>query len=115
MEFKWIYGNDLAILDSVVAEKGWTPIPKSSMALIAVDKDGLAGFHVLRVVSHPEPLWVRFDKRGTGLAAELADGMSKFLEETGTEGFMCVADSPEAVKLCESLGMRLVTNPVYIK
>ena len=114
MIVKWLHGDDLKDLESVVHERGWTPIPSSSVALAIFDNKGLAGFHVLQMVPHPEPLWVREDLRSTGLAKELASSMYKFIEETNTTGFMVVADDPVAAKLCELFGMKLVTSPVYM-
>lgn len=115
MEIKHITGQHLRILDPIFGEMGWSQLPQSSIAIVAMDDKGVAGFHVLQLRPHAEPLYVRQDKVGTGLGAQLAGLMSDFLRETETEGFMAIADTPEAEKLCESFGMRRITSPVYMK
>ena len=110
---KWLSGEDLEVINPIIEERGWTPPPKSALVLACFDEQGLAGFHVLRLVPHAEPLWVRKDLRGTGLATELAAEMHNFLVETGTHGFMVIADDPAAAQLCERFGMVKVTSPVY--
>lgn len=112
---KWITGTHLGILDGIIKEQGWTPIPLNSMALVKIDERGIAAFHILQMKAHPEPLYVREDMRGTGLAADVAQEMANFLEATGTNSFICIADKPEVAKLCESLGMRRIDSPVYVK
>ena len=99
----------------MVEAEGWSPLPPTSLAYAAFDAIGLAGFYALQLRPHVEPLWVREDMRGTGLAATLVDVMSKFLEATNTRGFIVIADTPEAVKLCEHYGMRRVIAPVFIR
>ena len=116
MEVKWLQGEELEVLQPIVEKRGWTPLHPAAVARVAFDSEGLVcGFHVLQLRPHPEPLWVREDMRGTGLAGDLAGDMHHFLEETLTAGFMCIADSPEAEKLCKSFGMKKVEKPVYVK
>jgi hypothetical protein len=115
MQTVFLTGDDLKILSPIFEEKGWSPLPISSVAIVMMDDKGVAGFHALQVVAHPEPLWVRPDMEGTGLAADLAGEMNDFLDSTNTNRIMCIADSPHAAKLCESLGMKLVSSPVYIR
>lgn len=110
----WIHGEDVHLLDDIVAANGWTPLNSSSLALVAMDDDGIAGFHVLRLVPIPT-LWVRPDLRGSRLALELAEDMEKFLTDTNSKGFIVIADDPASAKICEKFGMRRITSPVYIR
>lgn len=114
--YKWIFGSELESLEPILAERGWSSLnDKTARALVALDSSNtLIGFHVLQLFPHAEPLWVRKDMRGSGLAEELADRMMEFLAQVGARGFMVVADSPAAIQLCEKHGMRKVNSPVYL-
>lgn len=111
----WVKGEDIHMLDDIIAQEGWSPISESAIAQVAIDEKGIAGFHILQVKSHPEPLFVRPDLRGTSLAVELATNMKAFLDTMGITNFIVVADDPAMARLCEKFGMRLVTSPVYVK
>ncbi len=117
LTFKWITGGDqLQCLRQVIQDQGWTPIPDSAVAYVAFDEAGkVAGFHILQLKPHAEPLYVRPDMEGTGLSGDLAGAMAQFLHDTQTDSFMAIADTPEAEKLCKSFGMTKVDSPVYIK
>jgi len=115
MKKVWLLGEDILVLNDVIEREGWTQVNTSNVAVAAVDRDGIAGFHILRTMPHPEPLWIRPDKRNTGLAEELANDMYNFLKDTNTPSYMVVADTPEAVKLCEHFGMKRIESPVYLK
>lgn len=115
MEFRWIQGEDIKILNDIVESQGWSPIPSTSIAFVAFDDEGLAGFHILQMRPHPEPLYVRPDLEGSGLSADLAGAMAQFLKDTNTNGFICIADTPEAEKLCKKFGMQKVSSPVYVR
>ncbi len=110
----WLHGDDVHMLDDIIAHEGWTPLDANAVALTAIDDNGVAGFHVLHLVPIPT-LWVRPDLRGTSLAVDLATDMEKFLTDTNSKGFIVIADSPVSAKMCEKFGMRLVTSPVYIR
>ncbi len=116
MEFKWIYGEEmLAMLQPVIEHQGWTPLnPYTARALVAMEEGILCGFSVIQLFPHAEPMWVETDLRGSGLAEELATRMKKYLDDTQTRGYMVIADSPFAVKLCEERGMKRLTSPVYM-
>lgn len=114
MTLEWFKGNDCEPVTKVLEQEGWTPINEEALVLVAMDDQGLASFHVLRVVPHAEPLWVRPDLRGTTLAVRMATEMAKFLKDSRTHGVMVVADDPTVAKICESLGMRRIASPVYL-
>jgi len=113
MTLEWLKGEDLGVLAPIIEQEGWTPLPSSAMALAAFDENGLAGFHVLRLHPHAEPLWVRPDLRVGQVAFKLAAEMFNFLQETKSP-VMVIADSPVVAKMCEKFGMRKVDSPVYI-
>lgn len=112
---RWLKGSNIHIVDPIIEAQGWTPLPDSTILLIAFDEKGIAGFHALRMVPHPEPLYVREDLRDGELSSELAADMSKFLDDTGTNGIMVVAENAAAEDLCKSLGMKKLTSPVYVR
>lgn len=120
--YEWITAGTDAYMkqvDDIITAKGWTPLNDlASRVHIAVDSkrgNKLAAFHVLQLFPHCEPLWVDPDYLGAGLADIMADKMLHFMiDEMHARGFMVIADSPHAVKLCEDRGMRRVTSPVYV-
>lgn len=114
--YTWIDGGALIALEPILAANGWTSLNgKTARALVAHDGTKLAGFHILQMLPHAEPLYVAPEYRGTGVALELAARMDVFLEDISCRAFMVVADTPEAVHLCEAHGMKLITSPVYLK
>ena len=103
-------------IDAIIKRSGWIPINDHvAKILVAIDAGSVVGFHVLQMFPHAEPLWVDPAYRGEGVAEELADRMLEFLDSIGARGFMVIADSPHAEKLCKERGMKRVTSPVYIK
>ena len=119
MIFEWIEGRTeskfVEKVNEILLNRGWTPLNGATARILCAFEDGaLAGFHVLQLVPHCEPLWVEASYRGTGLAEELADRMLDFMREMNARGFMVIADTPEAQKLCEERGMKKVTSPVYM-
>lgn len=116
MNFQWVTGDKAVFLNPTIQALGWTPITEASVARIAFDEKGeLAGFYILQPRPHAEPMWVRPDLRGSSLAHDLAGDMEDFLESTNVQGFMCIAETPEAIRLCEKFGMKRVTHPVYMR
>lgn len=120
--FRWIDGQtasdaDWDRIESLLATRGWMSLARMvSRILLAETSDGkIAGFQVLQLVPHTEPLFVAPSARGTGLAEELTDRMYTFLTEVNVRGFMAVAESKFAEELCEKHGMKQVAYPVYVK
>ncbi len=114
--FKWLNGQECCEwLNEVMARKGWAELnPQTARALVAYKDERIVGFIVIQLFPHAEPLYVDPEFRGTGLADELADRMYEFLKEVRTRGYMVVAESPFAEKLCEARGMKRVNYPVYL-
>ena len=117
--YRWIDGpiatdSDWDLIESVLAERGWTSLNRqTTRILVAEDEGKLAGFLVLQLFPHLEPLYVDKDHRATGLAEELSDRMIKFMTEAGARGWISIADSPHAEALCKREGMTLVKSKVY--
>ena len=115
IEYRWIEGDELAILDPVILSRGWTPLNHlTSRAICAFHGGLLIGFQVLQLFPHVEPLYVERDYRALGITEALVDRMSAFLQESKARGFMVVADSPHVIRLCESYGMKRIMEPVYL-
>jgi len=110
----YLTGDEALILNPIIEQEGWTPINRDSIAIVAKDEDGIAGFFILRSIPHAEPMWIRPDLRKTSLAMSLASGMEQFLKETSTHGVVVIADNPVVQRMCESFGMRRVDSPVFI-
>lgn len=114
MNVGWIKGDELDQLSPIFLQEGWSPLPKSAMAILAFDGEGIAGFHVLRPHPFAGPAWVRPDKRGGPLAVILAKHVNELIEDSGSP-VIVVADNPVVAKMCELFGMRRVESPVYIR
>lgn len=101
----------------IIEAIGWTRLNDSTTLIcrIAKNEQGrIIGFYPLQLFPHAEPLWVASDYRGSGVAEQLAEDMRKFLQDAKCRGFMVVADSVHAQKMCESFGMERVQSPVYV-
>lgn len=114
--YEWLDGDRLAILDPIFFANNWTPLNHlTSRALVARTESGtIAGFHVIQLFPHAEPLWVSPEFRNHGVADFLIDCVVAFLNSVNARGFMVIADTPSVAKRCESIGMRRVDSPVYI-
>jgi len=113
--YQFLSGPDLELLDPIMRRRGWTTLNyPTSCAWGAFDDGKLIGFIVLQLFPHPEPLYVEPEYRSTGVAEGLADHMLAFMREINIRGYMVVADSEFAVKLCEDRGMERVQSPVFI-
>ena len=126
VRFEWVDGPDgegpnpatkeeWERIDDVCATRGWPSLSRTlTRILLAKRGDEIIGFHVLQLFPHSEPLWVAESDRGTELAMTLADKMLEFLVSVKARGWMVIADSPFAEKLCRDRGMVKVKSPVYL-
>lgn len=114
--FKWLEGKEACEwLNEVLERRGWSLLNEhTARALCAYKDERIIGFHVIQLFPHAEPLFIDPEWRGTGLAEELADRMYEFLKEVRTRGYMVIAESPFAEKLCQERGMKRVNYPVYM-
>jgi hypothetical protein len=123
--YEWVDGPDSAgprpatreewgfICDTFV-ERSWM-MPNRSLTRILLAKRGeeIVGFHVMQLVPHAEPMWVDKAERGTGLAADMADQMVKFLKDSDARGWLVLAGDPVTEKLCRERGMEKIASAVY--
>jgi hypothetical protein len=127
IKFEWVDGPDMPnalrpatreewdAVEDICAARQWASLNRVlTRILLAKRDDVIVGFHVMQFWPHAEPLYIVPEERGTGLAEALADGMVKFLTEAKARGWIVIADSPEARKLCEAHGMTKVKSPVYM-
>jgi hypothetical protein len=118
--YRWLDGHlataeEWDRIDLILAARGWSSLNRPTSRILIAEVGGeLAGFHVFQLYPHAEPQWVRPKYRGSDISATLADKMLEFLTDIKVRGFMVVADSEFAVKLCEARGMVKVESPVYI-
>jgi hypothetical protein len=102
-------------IDEVCASRGWMSLNRQmTRVLVAKRGDDIVGFHVLQLIPHTEPLYVDPKERGTELAADLADGMVKYLTDVKARGWMVLAGNAHTEKLCKERGMVKVANAVYV-
>jgi hypothetical protein len=125
--FEWVDGPDAVnapkpatkaeweTIERVCTERNWMSLNRVLTRVLLAKVDGeIVGFHVMQLVPHVEPLWVEEEQRGTGLAQQLSDAMVAFLQSVGARGWVVIADSPHAVKMCKDHGMAKVKSPVYM-
>jgi len=127
IRFEWIDGPDnerglrpatkaeWERIDDLCLVNGWPSLNRTlTRILVAFRGEEIVGFHVMQFFPHAEPMWVDESERGGSLAGSLADQMVKFLRDVKCRGWLVIADSPHARKLCEERGMTRVKSPVYI-
>ena len=106
--------EDWIRVDDIMAMRGWMALNKmTALVLVAEQGEELVGFHVLQLIPHVEPLFVRPSSRGSNIAETLADKMQEYLTDVHVRGYMAVAEHPVVEKICENRGMRRVESPVY--
>lgn len=107
--------EEITEIDFLVESRGEMKLNlNTSRVLIAERESRIVGFAVFQLVPHIEPLWVDESLRGTGLAAELADEVFKFIHAEKVRGAIAIADNPAVEALCKAHDMRVVTSPVYV-
>lgn len=120
MRYRWITGveasqEDWDRIESICASRGWMSLNRelTLRILLVEDDEGLCGFLPLQLIPHTEPMWTAPRIRGTEVAAEMARQMKQFLDENDARGYLVIAESPFAAKICEHFGMHRVVSPVY--
>lgn len=119
--YRWLDGptateEEWNRFEDILVARGWMSLNRpTSRVLVAEDEHGdLAGFIVMQLVPHTEPLWVRPSQRGGEVANELADRMLRFMMDIQARGWMLVASSDTIAKMAEARGMVRETLPVYV-
>src|SRR5882724_8266145 len=118
--YRWINGPDATneewmALDKILLSQGWMAWNKeTTMVRVAEDEKGIAAFFPVQLIPHTEPLYVREDIRGNGIADHLADDVIEWLNQIGVRGWMAIAQHPAAAKMCEVRGWKKLDAPVYM-
>ena len=122
VRYRWVDGVSCSDaewnkIDIMLATRGWMSLNRNTTrALIAESPDGvIQGFNIFQMIPFLGPLYVLPSARGTGIAEDLSAKMVDFMQEVQARGYIAIAQSPHAVKLCENLGMKKVESPVYAK
>lgn len=112
---KWISGDELDILAPFIEARNWMPLNKPlTRARVAFDQEGRpVGFYLIKLLPHPEPIFVDPEWRGTGLAEDLAQDIHDILADTPAGGVWFTAENPMTAKMAEDHGLVLVGHPVY--
>lgn len=119
MQYRWIDGDELAVLDPIIESRNWTPLPRErgmAKALIVENDCGeVIGFNVVQLCVHTEPMWVSPQYRGKskGVSRNLAMKTADYLRGHGITNWRCSTDTPHVAELCEENGMILVKGKVY--
>lgn len=90
------------------------PNPKLSRiaAVEVVETNEIVGFFCFQLFPHSEPLWIHPDYRNSGVWIKLVEMLLPLTEKKRT--FM-IASSPAVVEMCEKLGLKRISSPVYVK
>lgn len=85
----------------------------SKIAIVERDSDKeIVGLFCYQLKGFAEPLWIAEDYRHNGIWLKLVEMILPLTE--GHKTYM-IATTVEVVEMCERLGLKRVTNPVYIK
>lgn len=119
--YRWVDGINCTDaewqqIDAMLLARGWMSLNRAtSRILLAETPNGhLLGFNVVQMMPYIGPLFVIPSARGTGIAQELATKLFEFLATVEVRGFIAMAQSKHAEKICVDIGMQLVESPVYI-
>ena len=116
IDYQWVFPHeaDFRYILAVTERRGWTrPHPDLSRALMAFEGGTPIGFLIVQPANHCEPIYVEPEYRGTGIAEQLSDQVFEFMKSLGA-GFMIIADTDAAVRLCEARGLKRITRPVFV-
>jgi hypothetical protein len=124
VQFRLLEENEVDLLQPLFEKIGWAdamPDPAYSKIIVAEAGKGknvlILGFSVVQFLCHVEPMWIRPDTRGTGLAEALSHATVEYVErESKVKRYVCVAKPGSfSARLAESVGMRPIPGQVYVK
>lgn len=119
IHYRWISGpecsdEEWAVLDEIVAKQGWMVWNKETTMVRVAEHDGeIIAFYPVQLIPHAEPLYVKEEFRGNGIANQLADDVVEWLTLIEARGWLAIADNPIAAKMCEERGWQKLGSPVY--
>src|SRR5882724_308171 len=117
--YRWLHGltcsqEDWDKLDSILSVRRWMALSRDYSRILVAEQNEEMAFCVFQGLPYCGPLFVPPKMRGTGIAQKLANDMIDTLLKNDARGWMAVAESPHAVKMCEARGMVKVDKPVYM-
>lgn len=113
--YRWIEGDELVILDSLLERRGWKPLNKDlSRAFCAFADDKIVGFMVCQMVLHAGPLLIDPEFRGGEIAPTLAEEMVAYAHDLDAADLLVVPENPFSEALCNAFKLEPVTSPVYL-
>jgi hypothetical protein len=118
-EYRWVNGVDVEQaewdqIEGILAARGWMSLNRETCRILIAEQDGQMAFNVVQFMPFLGPLFLPPSLRGTGLAEDMVAKTVDFMQECNARGWMAVAESPHAIKLCENQGkMKRVGQPVY--
>lgn len=116
MNLRIIQGKELQRLNPILEERGWPmPSEQCSIAIIGEENGELCGFAIIQLLPHLEPVWVRTDQRGTGLADSIVTLAAGQLESMNIQHWVSVIRNDQSKRLAESIGMVPSPGEVYVK
>ena len=103
-EIRLLHQEEWRTLAPIFEEQGGhMPDTQFATAAVAVDDAGIAGFWTLQPVLHAGPLWIREDRRRTGLWRPLNQALVELTAPSGS-GFYSFSDGPRMDHVFEQLG-----------
>lgn len=103
MDIRFLEPNEYHLLEEIFKEyQGDLPSPNLSKIAIAEDENGIAGFFVLQLIPHCEPMWIRPDKQGSMLWFNLFCTLLPLMKEKGA---ICLEGNEVSAKIALSMGM----------
>lgn len=118
MQYQWLTGHELDILDPILQSNGWSSLnPNDTIARVAWDDERNGepvGLFVLQRYPVLGPLWIDRKHRGNGVAEQLVTDMRQFIGEIRIRGAVVIADSIHTEVLCKQFGLKRVESPVYM-
>lgn len=91
------------------------PCPEASAILVAEEQGGIVGFLVIQPVVHAEPVWVREDHRGNGIARKLFSEVDDFMKGIGIKAYYTFSTETIVERLAQGNGMSLLPWKVWMK
>ena len=116
MELKIIRGDELKRLIPILGELGWPMVSEPcSMAIVGEEDGEIVGFAIIQLLPHLEPVWVRTDKRGTGLADSIVTMAAGQLQQMNIQHWLSIVRNDQSKRLAQSIGMEPAPGEVFVK
>lgn len=121
VSYRWVDGvsctdEEWAKIDALLELRGWMSLNRNTSRILLAENEAeeLLGFHVFQMMPYAGPLYVIPSARGTGIADTLVVKLLEFLAAAEVRGFIAIAQSKHAERVCVEIGMTPVEAPVYV-